>query len=435
MSIVALCAAGCPRVDAFACGEGGQCDLAAGGVCVDGWCAYPDGTCDEGHRWHGDAPGVGGTCVPVTPDPTTGDPSSTSSSTSSSSSSSSESSSSGLPQCGEQLTVRVDTMALAGRAVLDGYPLIVSVTDPSLVGAPATWWTDADGVALAHEIEAFDPDAGSLRAWVRLPSWTAGEPLDIHLRFGEEALAPANDPADVWPEGFLAVLHLDEPLTGSTRDVQLDSSGDGQDAVAINGMAAEQIVEGVVGEGVAFAGAEDELQFVGNTFAGTLDSSTISIWGRVDSDGSIENPFFSRVNGDNLYPRCRVRPDKDGALQCQTIVDEVPIALRAGASVVPRGQWHHAAITFEASTGVFALYANGEFITEEIMAAIPQGGGTYVPQLGRIEEFGSLIGVLDEFRVVDHPLPAEWIAADEVSQRDPASIATIVAGPEPIACP
>ena len=130
---------------------------------------------------------------------------------------------------------------------------------------------------MPHEVDAFDAETGALRTWVRLPTWTAGEPLDILLRFGAADLAPANDPAEVWPEGFRAVLHLDDPLTGGMRDMQLDSSGDGQDAIAMGGMASDQVVDGVVGKGIAFAGGEQQLQFVGNTFAGTLDSSSSAL--------------------------------------------------------------------------------------------------------------------------------------------------------------
>jgi hypothetical protein len=93
------------------------------------------------------------------------------------------------------------------------------------------------------------------------------------------------------------------------------------------------------------------------------------------------------------------------------------------------------AITYDASTGLFELYANGEFVISEAMPVEPQGGGTFAAQLGRIEEFGGLIGVLDEFRVVDHPLPAAWIAADERSQRDPAGFASVVGPREPAPCP
>lgn len=104
-------------------------------------------------------------CVPLDPETTSIDPAT--SSASSSSSSSESSSSSGLPACGEQLVVRIDTMTLAGDTMLDGYPLVIAIDDPALVDAEAIWWSGLDGAALAHEIEAFDAEAGSVRAWVR----------------------------------------------------------------------------------------------------------------------------------------------------------------------------------------------------------------------------------------------------------------------------
>jgi hypothetical protein len=58
-----------------------------------------------------------------------------------------------------------------------------------------------------------------------------------------------------------------------------------------------------------------------------------------------------------------------------------------------------------------------------------------VPEIGRIAEFGYLLGVLDELRVIDRPLPEAWIAADERSQRDPGAITRIVGAPRPTPCP
>lgn len=424
------CVSGCPRLDAFSCGEGvGQCDLRDEGQCVDGWCAYPDSGCESGSRWHGDAPGVGGTCVPPQPvdGTTTGPPPADSSS--------SEASTGAIPTCGSQLVVSVDTMALSPTEVLEGYPLLVALEDPALVGIADAWWSDAGGDALAFELEAIDADAGALRAWVVLPAWTAGEHLQLVLRFGDPQGVPAIDPGSVWPDGFVGVYHLDDPLTAGRADLELDSTSLQNHGLAMGGMAAEQVVPGMIGSGIAFDGDDDEIQLVDASFIGMLASSTVSIWARVDADGSVENPFFSRVNGDDLYSRCRIRPDDDGAVQCQTQVDEVPLALRTPAKLVPRGEWHHVAITFDADTGRFALYTNGEFMEEGMLAAQAQDAGDNVPQLGRINEFGGLLGVLDEFRVVDRPLSAAWIAADERSQREPGSVVRIVGPVQPAVCP
>ena len=420
---------GCPKVDAFACGEAArECDLREDGACVDGWCAYPDPVCDAGMRWHGDAPGVGGMCVPVEGGDTTTGPAG-------SGSVGEDSSTGAIPTCGLEVAVSVDTVALAGEEVLEGYPLLVALDDSALVGVADPWWTDAAGNALPFELEAVDAAAGMLRAWVALPAWTPGEPLELRLRFGDPESVPAIDPASVWPEGFVGVFHLDDPLTAGGADLALDSTSLQNHGVAMGGMEAEQVVEGMIGSGIAFDGDDDEIQLVDASFIGMLASSTVSIWGRVDADGSVENPFFSRVNGDALYSRCRIRPDEDGAVQCQTKVADMPLALRANAKLVPRGEWHHVAITFDAETGRFALYTNGELITEGMLAAQAQDAGDNAPQLGRINEFGGLLGVLDEFRVVDRPLPAAWIVADERSQRDPGAITTIVGSAQAVLCP
>jgi hypothetical protein len=435
---VVSCVPGCPRVDVFACGDGiGRCDLREGGTCVDGWCAYPDSVCDSGLRWRADAPGVGGSCVPIEPETTTiASPTSHSDGGSGSGSGSDSASSGDPPTCGEQLVVRVDTVALSGEQVLEGYPLLVSLTDSALLGISDPWWSDADGVTLPFELEALEGSTGTLRAWVRLPTWTPGEPLDLVLRFGDPEHASPADAAAVWPAGFLGVWHLDEPLTGGDDDRQLDSTAHAEHGRPVGGMTPDHVVDAMIGPGIAFGGDDDDaVQFVDAAFAGTLDSCTISIWARVDADGSVENPFFEKVNGDSLYPRCRTRPDEDGALQCQTKVAGMPLAVRAPAKLVPRGQWHHVAITFDAATGRFELYANGELVDEGLQAAQPHDAGDAIPQIGRINEFGGLLGVLDEFRVVDHPLSGAWIAADERSQRDPAAITSVVGSPQPAPCP
>jgi len=55
--------------------------------------------------------------------------------------------------------------------------------------------------------------------------------------------------------------------------------------------------------------------------------------------------------------------------------------------------------------------------------------------IGRIDEFGSLLGMLDEFRVSLRALEPEWIAADFRVQGTPANLIVEVGAPEPAPCP
>lgn len=100
-----------------------------------------------------------------------------------------------------------------------------------------------DGRKLAHEIERYDPQAGSLVAWVRIPSWDIATTLTLFLYYGKTGLTASEaDPAATWQD-HLAVW---DPVTGRDR------SGRGRDLVA-TGLVPDELV----GPAGRFDGAAD----------------------------------------------------------------------------------------------------------------------------------------------------------------------------------
>ena len=90
----------------------------------------------------------------------------------------------------------------------------------------------ADGNKLDHEIETYDPVAGRLLAWVRLPSWALSSQLQLLLYYGNPAAVVTEaNPAGVW-QGYLARWRL--PAGG-------DATGNGRDLVAV-GVAADSLL-------------------------------------------------------------------------------------------------------------------------------------------------------------------------------------------------
>jgi hypothetical protein len=66
----ALELAGCGPESVFACGSDAACEQ---GMCVEGFCAFPDPACDSGHRYGDLGPSrIAGRCVPEDPEPGTG---------------------------------------------------------------------------------------------------------------------------------------------------------------------------------------------------------------------------------------------------------------------------------------------------------------------------------------------------------------------------
>ena len=71
-----------------------------------------------------------------------------------------------------------------------------------------------NGTKLDHELERYDAAAGSLLAWVRVPSWQLSSQLRLVLYYGKSGLtATEANPASVW-RGYLAVL---DARTGADR--------------------------------------------------------------------------------------------------------------------------------------------------------------------------------------------------------------------------
>ena len=71
-----------------------------------------------------------------------------------------------------------------------------------------------NGTKLDHELERYDASAGSVLAWVRVPSWQLSSQLRLVLYYGKPALTAAEaNPVSVW-RGYLAVL---DARTGADR--------------------------------------------------------------------------------------------------------------------------------------------------------------------------------------------------------------------------
>jgi len=101
-----------------------------------------------------------------------------------------------------------------------------------------------DGTKLDHEIDSYDPVAGKLLAWVRIPSWDQAQSLHLFLYHGKSGLTVSEEnPTGVW-QGYLAVWD-----TQSGRD----RSGNGRD-LTLAGVTGSELV----GASGRFDGNADE---------------------------------------------------------------------------------------------------------------------------------------------------------------------------------
>ncbi len=153
-----------------------------------------------------------------------------------------------------KLTFQNGTRNLA----LDNFVALV-VLDPQRVSYAAITanganlrFTDPDGTVLDHQIDEWNA-GGISTIWVRVPMIDASSNTDfIYLHYGDPALSDNQDPAGVWA-GHTAVWHLSQdPGPGGSGDIR-DSAGTNH-GTASSGMQSSDLVAGVIGRGLQFAG-------------------------------------------------------------------------------------------------------------------------------------------------------------------------------------
>lgn len=431
----------CPSVAPYLCSDDVDCDR--GGVlgqCLgDGACAYPDDECESGWVRSPNAAEQPGACVSgdVADASGTTDPTTSASATVTTTATATGSDSGPQPSCGQQVRFEVDTDFLSTTEVLEGYPLLLVVDDAEIVGAIAAHEQSPiavadDGTTLAMDVERIDADG--LIAWVRLPAYALGEPLQFALQFGPGIVA--GDAAATWTGRYVGVWHMDEAPSGIDGDEIRNAASPPEPAVTVGGMTAEQSVAGAFGQGLQFDGLDDALE-IDADFVGTLDAYALSMWLRYDDDGSDRGHYFYRLNGDFHYPRCwrfGVAQDGGDGIFCQYQLDDGdPMSLPAEATQAT-GQLVHLAVMRDAAAGMSWVYVDGEIVGESTdTPGSVLVSGDLPMLLGRGEDELSLDGMIDEVRVSAAPIPQTWIRADFRTHADPAAAVQRVGGIEPVA--
>ena len=234
---------------AYECQQDVQCVSNKGrGYCeVNGLCSFPDATCPSGRRYGDHAGDESGTCVSADDVlTTTGEPipdpgvnaSGSTSGGSTGGGSDSESGSDGDPPCTwdePQWTHRVritPSNAVADSAFDDHVVLVLldetrvdhAVAAPE--GADLRFVREDDGTELPHEIERWDARGPGARSavWVRWGE-LANEDDAVLMYFGNPDAAPSWTPADVWPDDYELVTHLDAPVGDATESNPMSVHG------------------------------------------------------------------------------------------------------------------------------------------------------------------------------------------------------------------
>jgi Concanavalin A-like lectin/glucanases superfamily/Domain of unknown function (DUF2341) len=313
---------------------------------------------------------------------------------------------------------------------LTGFQMWVSLTDPDLAArAQASgsdiFFTDANGSAIAYEIQSWKQSTGDLRAWVRLAAIdTTGE--TIYVEYGDASKATPPNPTHVFGSNYLAVWHLDDSL-GSTTIA--DSSGN-TPGTAI-GLSPGDVGSGQLGNAISFDGTGSSVIEFTNPLMGSTGSSvaTISAWVQQKTTSHTSTIVAlgtaSEDNARFLYSYSG-NDHGSGIGVGQYDDDWYP----ANEDIENAG-WTMLVWTSEGSNKKNHLYKNGMEIpgSYDMLNGAPNTTGTsgdigFAPE----PQYGSangMNGAIDELRIEDVQRSAAWVATRYASESSPSTFYTV----------
>ena len=305
------------------------------------------------------------------------------------------------------------------------FPFLFSTNDPLLAttannghvanpnGYDIIFTSDAAGQnPLPYEMEEYDPAHGQMIAWVQIPTLSHTSDTVIYLFYGNPNITtPQQNPAGVWTSNYLGVYHLTNVASGAAADSTANANnGVAQGIAAINGQ--------IDGAG-SFNGSNSNIQLpqlnIGNVMSASAWFQTTAngvIFGNANttlgSSPGVYNPILY-VGIDSL-----LRGGIDNGY-------EPPLASQG---VVNDGKWHLAYYTSDGTTQ--NLYLDGKL---QIFAFAGDNSNAHY-FFGTDFTWGwaqsnwnwfYLSGAIDETRISNTALSADWIATEYANQSSPST--------------
>jgi hypothetical protein len=338
----------------------------------------------------------------------------------------------GLFQYKRQITIN----ALSCSETLSNFPVLISLSgswlrtqanDPtngriSNANGYDIIFRDSTNNQLYHEIEEYDggASAGTLVAWVRVPSLPQAG-TTIYMYYGNAAItSPTANPTGVWDTNYQSVWHLGSNLLDSTN-----SNNDGTDS------GGSSSVTGKVGLGRSFDGVNDYI-YTTNAITSGYTNLTLEAWVKTSSATGVPILSFegnNRTGTTNAYWDSGLYVGTDHYLYFYVYYDATNYFPHAVGSYND-GTWHHLVGVSNSATGSTYVYVDG--------SQADTAGRTDLDTTSRYWRIGSyknvdsvagadgyFNGQVDEVRISTAARSACWIRTEYDNQKVNSTLVTV----------
>jgi cysteine-rich repeat protein len=291
-------------------------------------------------------------------------------------------------------------------------------------------FTAQDGTTvLSHEIQRYLSNSGELIAWVKVPLLSASSDTRLYLYYGEPDVGSQQSVADVWANGYAAVLHLQEQGDGS-EDEYRDSSGNGHHGTG-GGRPGDgdpnrtpQRVDGWHGYALEFDGGQDHLRLQ-RIDDGGWGAVTVQIWINPADDG--DDRVFAKGWGtgddDNVW-----QLGKDGDIKVRHRTNDAAGEYNGGDAWTA-GDWYLFAYTWDSNAGgAIRCYQNGVVKISDSLAGDDLHNDSRYPIIGNIARAQldrGFDGLLQEARLSSVARSEAWMQTEFVNVADPDTFYTV----------
>jgi hypothetical protein len=280
-------------------------------------------------------------------------------------------------------------------------------------------FTSGDGTTqLKHELDEFDSGTGEMWAWVKIPSLSSSKDTEIYMYYGNPAASDQQDKDNTWKTDYKGVFHL-------APDDFTDSSGNANDA----SNSGTGNTTGKIGGGKDFINTESDyinLQddpewSFGN---GVTDSPfTWSFWFTPDEDDRNQymliklNEYFVQLESSGLiYVILYSELGTGNYIRAYTSASDIVASntYRITVTYDGSGDWTKILTYINKTESVNTGGEGGTYVAMD--------DGANVLNSGRYNYFN---GMLDELRISDEELTANWIDTEYENQNTPASFISV----------
>ncbi|MEM9325816.1 MAG: DUF2341 domain-containing protein [Bacteroidota bacterium] len=345
-----------------------------------------------------------------------------------------------IPNYSHRMKMTIPASKVSGVSNLTDFPLLVDITNDSLRtdvnggnilngSGFDIQFADESGNLFSYERETYDATTGYLRAWVRIPVLSASSDTEVYLYYGS-CDGTLTDPStsNAWNTSYKAVYHMED------AGDQTDSKG--ANTLTNNGT---DSATGQIGSGRDLeADDSDNLRFPSDIdLIRNVGAITVSSWIRPESSGQNAALVGLTVDGAASTSSSRVALELGSSLNADRIRfggrsddGETFRSIQETSISTSPGTWSHVVGVLDYSAGTVRIYVDGEqkaFLTTTFDASTSDNTHSTNGRIGA-EENGSsryFDGLIDEVRILDAELTADWIKTEYDNQLNPSSFYTL----------